>query len=101
MILLKWSKLKKDGSHELIYTVDFEKWAKCCMGDEEKSALDLESSRLAAKREYDEPFVVLEQEKRDIDTLRCAAQRRGLTITTGGQCYHLHGQTDKGEACCD
>ncbi|MBL7174682.1 MAG: HAD-IIB family hydrolase [Desulfobacteraceae bacterium] len=63
-----------------------------------RTGLDLESSRLAAKREYDEPFIVLEQEKIDIDTLRCAAQRRGLTISTGGRFYHLHGQNDKGEA---
>lgn len=63
-----------------------------------RTGLDLESSRLAAKREYDEPFIVLEQEKIDIDTLRCAAQRRGLTITTGGRFYHIHGQNNKGEA---
>jgi mannosyl-3-phosphoglycerate phosphatase len=63
-----------------------------------RTGLDLDSSRLAAKREYDEPFIVLEQEKIDIDTLRCAAQRRGLTITTGGRFYHIHGQNDKGEA---
>jgi mannosyl-3-phosphoglycerate phosphatase len=63
-----------------------------------RTGLDLESSRLAAKREYDEPFIVLEQETIDIDALRCAARRRGLTITTGGRFYHLHGQNDKGEA---
>jgi len=62
------------------------------------TGLDLETSRLASKREYDEPFIVLEQEDPDADLLSEAAKRRGLHITSGGRFYHLQGKGDKGEA---
>ncbi|MBW1912693.1 MAG: HAD-IIB family hydrolase [Deltaproteobacteria bacterium] len=62
------------------------------------TGLDPESSRLAAEREYDEPFIVQEQEGVDIDILHDAAERRGLTITEGGRFLHLHGKNDKGAA---
>jgi mannosyl-3-phosphoglycerate phosphatase len=60
------------------------------------TGLDLQSARLAAKREYDEPFLVMETEEVDIDLLCGAAERRGLNITMGGRFYHLHGKNDKG-----
>ena len=62
------------------------------------TGLDPKGSRLAAKREFDEPFIVLEDKHIDVDTLHDAAQKRGLMITRGGRFYHLHGKTDKGEA---
>lgn len=62
------------------------------------TGLDLESSRLAAMREFDEPFILLEQEEIDIDTFQTAAKKRGLKITQGGRFYHLHGKNDKGVA---
>ena len=60
------------------------------------TGLDLESSRLASLREYDEPFILVEEEKRDPDVLYDAAKQRGLNITSGGRFYHLHGKNDKG-----
>ena len=62
------------------------------------TGLDLESSRLAAMREFDEPFILLEQEDADMISLRTAAEKRGLKVTKGGRFYHLHGNSDKGEA---
>jgi mannosyl-3-phosphoglycerate phosphatase len=62
------------------------------------TGLDLENSRLAAMREFDEPFVVAEPEIVDTETLSAAANARGLRITTGGRFHHLHGKNDKGEA---
>jgi mannosyl-3-phosphoglycerate phosphatase len=60
------------------------------------TGLDLESSRLASFREYDEPFILVEEGKRDPDVLYDAAKQRGLNITSGGRFYHLHGKNDKG-----
>ncbi|MBW2608957.1 MAG: HAD-IIB family hydrolase [Deltaproteobacteria bacterium] len=62
------------------------------------TGLDLVSSRLAAIREYDEPFMILEQDDKDIDALFDAAKQRELQITEGGRFYHIHGKTDKGAA---
>ncbi len=60
------------------------------------TGLDLESSRLASLREYDEPFILVEEGERDPDVLYDAAKQRGLNITSGGRFYHLHGKNDKG-----
>ena len=62
------------------------------------TGLGIEKSRLASEREYDEPFIVLEQEDVDTEVLYDAAKRRGLNISTGGRFYHLHGKNDKGSA---
>ena len=61
------------------------------------TGLDLDASRLAAEREFDEPFF-LEKGAGEKDPLYRAAHRRGLNITQGGRFYHLHGDNDKGEA---
>jgi mannosyl-3-phosphoglycerate phosphatase len=62
------------------------------------TGLDYRASELAAIREYDEPFIVLEEDPFDIEVLSRAAQKRGLTIIEGGRFYHLQGQCDKGKA---
>jgi len=62
------------------------------------TGLDPKTSLLASEREYDEPFIVLEQDTPDVNALHAAARRRGLNITTGGRFYHLQGRIDKGEA---
>jgi len=61
------------------------------------TGLDLHASRLAAEREFDEPFF-LEDGAGDTDLLYGAAHRRGLQVTQGGRFFHLHGNNDKGEA---
>lgn len=62
------------------------------------TGLDLESSRLASQREYDEPFILMEERDLNIDTLYDAAKQKGLHISSGGRFYHLHGKNDKGES---
>jgi len=62
------------------------------------TGLDLASARLASQREYDEPFVLMEEGAFDTDALHHAASKKGLQITRGGRFYHLHGKGDKGEA---
>jgi mannosyl-3-phosphoglycerate phosphatase len=71
------------------------------MGIEEISqltGLDPKTSRLAAMREFDEPFIVLKKQAIDENTLHKAANKRGLTVTSGGRFYHLQGKNDKGKA---
>ena len=71
------------------------------MGIEEISlltGLDHKISRLAAMREFDEPFLVLKKQAVDENALHKAADKRGLTVTSGGRFYHLQGKNDKGKA---
>jgi mannosyl-3-phosphoglycerate phosphatase len=64
-----------------------------------RTGLSLEDAALAARREYDEPFVLERaatpgQEER----LLAAARARGLRVTRGGRFHHLIGASDKGRA---
>jgi mannosyl-3-phosphoglycerate phosphatase len=63
-----------------------------------RTGLDPKSSRLAAMREFDEPFMVLKKQPVDENALHKAADKRGLTVTSGGRFYHLQGKNDKGQA---
>jgi len=62
------------------------------------TGLDPERARLAAMREYDEPFIAPRPQGSGMDALIGAASRRGLLVTEGGRFHHLHGPCDKGEA---
>ncbi len=62
------------------------------------TGLDEDTSKLAALREYDEPFLILEEQSPDRAILFKAAAIRGLSISIGGRFYHLHGNNDKGGA---
>jgi mannosyl-3-phosphoglycerate phosphatase len=62
-----------------------------------QSGLPLEEARLAAKREYSEPFMfydTADKLKRLADLLK----EKGLRATRGGRFYHLMGKNDKGRA---
>ncbi|MCP4665604.1 MAG: HAD-IIB family hydrolase [Deltaproteobacteria bacterium] len=62
------------------------------------TGLDAEASKLAAQREYDEPFIIGEDQSWDKDALFKAAAKRGLSVSMGGRFYHLHGSNDKGRS---
>lgn len=62
------------------------------------TGLDMEYSRLAVQREFDEPFIILDPQGPDINMLVRAANKRGLTVQTGSRFYHLCGKTDKGSS---
>jgi mannosyl-3-phosphoglycerate phosphatase len=62
------------------------------------TGLPPDAARLAARREYDEPFVGMEGGEIDQEILKSAAERRGLEVTIGGRFYHLQGNIDKGRA---
>ena len=61
------------------------------------TGLDNEAARLAAMREYDEPFIIRGEEPADLSPLYRAAEKRGLFITSGGRFYHLQGKNDKAQ----
>ena len=71
------------------------------MGMEELSrltGLSVEEAILASQREYDEPFLVPEEEG-VIDQIISQATNLGLSVLQGGKFAHLIGGTDKGRAC--
>lgn len=52
----------------------------------------------AARREFDEPFVILNPRNPDRKALHSAAARKGFFVTEGGRFFHLKGPADKGTA---
>ncbi|HID27130.1 MAG TPA: mannosyl-3-phosphoglycerate phosphatase, partial [Methanosarcinales archaeon] len=59
--------------------------------------LDLETAKLAKKREYDEAFCVIDPKvKQTIFTDLISSH--GLNFTKGGRFYHIMGNNDKGKA---
>lgn len=56
-----------------------------------------DEAMLAKQREYDEPFVLINDTL--IESVCREAAARGLTCTRGGRFYHLLGPNDKGTAC--
>lgn len=62
------------------------------------TGLPLAAAGWAARREFDEPFVVTRDARRVIAFMQRHAARQGLVVTRGGRFYHLHGDTDKGQA---
>lgn len=57
--------------------------------------LPLEQAALAKRRQYDEPFLIIEG---DAAELQIAVRKRGLRLTRGGRFFHITGQHDKAEA---
>jgi mannosyl-3-phosphoglycerate phosphatase len=62
------------------------------------TGLDRQTSRLAAMREYDEPFIILEKQSPDTSVLLNAAAKKGFVVTVGRRFYHLQGKNDKGQS---
>lgn len=62
------------------------------------TGLEPDKARLAAMREYDEPFILARPEDSVMRRLIDFAVKRGLRITEGDRFYHLHGDCDKGKA---
>jgi mannosyl-3-phosphoglycerate phosphatase len=62
----------------------------------ERCQMSLEQAALAKEREFDEPFVLLEEGK--ASDLLAAIERRGRRWTLGGRFYHILGDNDKAVA---
>lgn len=53
-------------------------------------------AKLAKKREYDEPFILMDEKAEPL--ISRSAQGLKLRVTRGGRFYHLTGENDKGKA---
>ncbi len=62
----------------------------------ELTGLDLSAATRALEREWDEPFLLADEEL--APAVAAAAARRGLAVTRGGRFFHLTGRSDKGGA---
>lgn len=62
------------------------------------TGLTKDNARLAAMREYDEPFMASDVHAFDRTALQKAAAKRGLSVAMGGRFFHLQGKNDKGQA---
>lgn len=62
------------------------------------TGLDMEDSRRAALREFDEPFIIHSEGAFEKDNLFKIAEGKGLMVTEGGRFFHLQGRHDKGKA---
>lgn len=60
--------------------------------------LSLDQARLAKKREFDEPFRLVDADDRTRERILNEIRRLGLSCSEGGRYYHLHGGNDKGMA---
>ncbi len=58
--------------------------------------LSLDQAKLAKKREYDEPFILEDEDFKE--KIQEIALHSNLKITRGGRFHHLTGQNDKGKA---
>lgn len=61
------------------------------------TGLPIEEARLAAQREYSEPFIFSDTPNQ-FERLGSLFKERGLRITRGGRFHHLMGKNDKGRA---
>jgi mannosyl-3-phosphoglycerate phosphatase len=59
--------------------------------------MDLSSAYFASLREYDEPFLILE-DVNDLSPLFNLAKDMGLRVFKGGRFFHIQGKNDKGKA---
>lgn len=63
----------------------------------ETTGLDEESSKLASKREYGEPFLI-EGDENAAEIVKDHINKRGYGYTRGGRFHHILGANDKGKA---
>jgi len=63
------------------------------------TGLDRQQAQLAARREYDEPFLIPgNPSPGTVRTLRRLATQQGCRVVKGGRFYHLTGKSTKGRA---
>ena len=62
------------------------------------TGMRLTSARQAMRREFDEPFVIQDQDQRSVIRLGQAIRREGLRMTRGSRFFHILGANDKGAA---
>jgi mannosyl-3-phosphoglycerate phosphatase len=61
------------------------------------TGLDTESARLAKLREFDEPFIIIDETEEKVKTIRESIEKGGFRYNFGGSLHHIMGNFDKGE----
>jgi len=64
----------------------------------QRTGLSEEQAHLAAKREFDEPFWIEQEDPLAPEALGREIREGGMQLTRGGRCHHVHGDADKGTA---
>jgi mannosyl-3-phosphoglycerate phosphatase len=65
----------------------------------EHTGLERRQARMAARREYDEPFLIPgDPSPKMVRTVKRLAAQRGCSVVKGGRFYHLTGKSTKGHA---
>jgi mannosyl-3-phosphoglycerate phosphatase len=64
----------------------------------ERTGLAPDDARRALRRQYDEPFVILNETARAWPRLQQEIERQGFGTTRGSRFFHITGRTDKGVA---
>ena len=64
----------------------------------ERTGMTLREARRACKREFDEPFALVEGADRARNRLRAEIRRQGFDQTRGSRFFHILGSNDKGAA---
>jgi len=62
----------------------------------ERTGLELTAARRARRREFDEPFIILDGTRRAWPRLRAEIRRLGLRATRGSRFFHIMGANNKG-----
>jgi len=61
------------------------------------TGLDLAGAKLALMREYDEPFLIVDETTDKLDAIKNEIIKLGYRYTHGGILHHITGQFDKGQ----
>jgi mannosyl-3-phosphoglycerate phosphatase len=64
----------------------------------ERAGMILRDARRACRREFDEPFILVDGSGRDAARLRVEIRRQGFAQTRGSRFFHILGSNDKGAA---
>lgn len=63
-----------------------------------RTGLSSPQAVLAKQREFDEPFWIEGKGARVLDAFQEDIENRGMQLSRGGRCFHVHGVSDKGKA---
>ncbi|MCP4583765.1 MAG: HAD-IIB family hydrolase [candidate division Zixibacteria bacterium] len=61
------------------------------------TGLDIDRAKLAGAREFDEPFVIIDETEEKLEAIRNEIIRAGYRYDSGGYLHHIMGDFNKGE----
>lgn len=64
----------------------------------DRTGLTVEKAELAKCREFDEPYIIVDEKPGQLDRLKIELAKHGYHFTSGGNLYHIMADFDKGES---